>query len=402
MSRELPKPPIGWIDPRTTERYGTRYCARYREGGKVVTLDRFESYELAYDALVKVHKARRRGLNHTDGTMTLREYVTDVWLPLKRPPAVEIDTYRDYEGKLRNHILPRLGDVPLDKLHHSMIQTAINDVAAVGTLANARAVLRPLKMVTKAALIDRHIDYDPGQAVKVKKGEPDQEKWTVIQPDRIGSFFAALDELEECWRLLLLLEMELGARLGEMRGLRRRDIDFDACEVTIDHAISETEKRVLDQIDEWDRWPKGQYRIDATFFYKPTKTNRVRVVPIDHGVAGLLKDYVERHELLPDGLLFPSPEGGPLGGSYFRRAVWHPFLRQAGLPPMRLHDLRHTVASYLLDSGELSWQEVMSIMGWTTVAMVQRYTHLLSRPDRKTVSIRNKAYGLPERRLRAV
>lgn len=403
MSRVLPTPPMGWIDIRTTQRHGTRYLARYRENGKVVTIDRFESHDAALNALAQVKQKLNRGISPSDGRMTLGDYITEVWLPSKRPPAVAIRTYASYESCLRVHVLPRLGHVPLDRLRYSMIQSAINDVAAAGSVANAQHVLRPLKMVTKAALRDLRIDNDPAAAVRVQKGEPDQQKWAVIQPDRIGAFFEALDAMEdEQWRLMLLLEMELGARLAELRGLRPCDIDFRSCEVTISRSIAESSRKVLDQIDAWDRWPKGQYRIGATFFHKPTKANRVRVIPIDPGITAMLEDYIARRELLDDALLFPSPEGGPLGGSYFHRWVWGPFLANAGLPPMRVHDLRHTVASYNLDSGEMTWQEVMSLMGWSTVAMAQRYTHMLARPDRRSVSIRNKAYGRPERSLRAV
>lgn len=286
-----------------------------------------------------------------------------------------------------------------------MLQCAINDVANDTSRANAAKVLQVLKMVTEAALIDRHIEINPGAAVKVKRTGEAKDKWKVIQPDKIGQFFAALetiDTLDEKWRMMLLLEMELGARLAEVRGLTPAVVDFRGCEVTINCSIGEARASLLDQVDEWDRWPDDEYRIGKCFFHKETKSNRVRVIPIDQEIASMLENYVIRNEIGEHDLLFPSPKGGPLGGSFFGRAVWKPFLRDAGLPDMRFHDLRHTVASYALDSGELTWQEVMALMGWSTVAMAQQYTHLLTRPDRKTVSVRNKAYGRPERSLKAV
>jgi integrase len=43
-----------------------------------------------------------------------------------------------------------------------------------------------------------------------------------------------------------------------------------------------------------------------------------------------------------DSLIFTSPEGTPLRRGNFRRRVWLPALRKAGLPPIHFHDLRHT------------------------------------------------------------
>ena len=48
----------------------------------------------------------------------------------------------------------------------------------------------------------------------------------------------------------------------------------------------------------------------------------------------------------PAGLVFPSPRGGYLRRSSFRRRFWLPALKRAGLTGLRFHDLRHTAATF--------------------------------------------------------
>jgi integrase len=72
------------------------------------------------------------------------------------------------------------------------------------------------------------------------------------------------------------------------------------------------------------------------------------------------------------GLLFPAPEGGPLNLNNFRRRVWAPAIKSAGIDtPARIYDLRSTFASNALAAGVTVF-ELAKVMG-TSVAMVERH-----------------------------
>jgi integrase len=60
------------------------------------------------------------------------------------------------------------------------------------------------------------------------------------------------------------------------------------------------------------------------------------------------------------------------------REDWHVLLASAGLRRLRIHDLRHCAATALLALGEDS-RVLMGVMGWTSMTLVQRYTHIV--PD---------------------
>ena len=79
----------------------------------------------------------------------------------------------------------------------------------------------------------------------------------------------------------------------------------------------------------------------------------------------------------PEGLLFPAPEGGFLRLENFRRRVWTPATLAAGVAPLRVHDLRHTWASWHVQNGT-SLYELQRLGGWSSYGTVQRYAHLNS------------------------
>ena len=82
--------------------------------------------------------------------------------------------------------------------------------------------------------------------------------------------------------------------------------------------------------------------------------------------------------------------------------AWHPTTishrfsqacRAAGVPHMRLHDLRHHSATALLKSG-VSVGEVMDRHGWKTMEMVSRYRHMMEAKDHAAAETLEKLAGL--------
>jgi integrase len=57
-------------------------------------------------------------------------------------------------------------------------------------------------------------------------------------------------------------------------------------------------------------------------------------------------------------------------------AEWHSILREAGVPPARLQDARHTAATFLLVQG-VDLRVVMDLMGWSQASMAKRYQHVV-------------------------
>jgi integrase len=206
------------------------------------------------------------------------------------------------------------------------------------------------------------------------------------------------------WSLALL-----GLRQGEVLALRWEDLDLDAAELTVRHSLS------------WLPWQHGCVDADG----EPTCLRRAASCPRRHSggahlgrpksAAGrrmltipppVLAELREHHKrqiadrlaagpLWHDhGYVVTNTTGGPLGRTS-DRADWLGLVAAASVRRLRIHDLRHSAATALLVLGEDS-RTLLGVMGWTSMALVQRYTHIV--PDlRRNVANRQSALWVPER-----
>ena len=127
-----------------------------------------------------------------------------------------------------------------------------------------------------------------------------------------------------------------------------------------------------------------QFNLDYAIWSKPaatTKQRKVHRVPISQDVAAIVR---LRQQAVPRGnpWLFP----GETVGQPVReiRRFWSRIQRDAELPDVRIHDLRHTFAS-LLVSGGASLEMIGKLLGHSQMQTTQRYAHLMDSPLRAGV-----------------
>jgi integrase len=116
--------------------------------------------------------------------------------------------------------------------------------------------------------------------------------------------------------------------------------------------------------------------VKGTHHYWSPKTRASRrSVPIPRFLVDELTTHVAGLE--PGALVFTAPAGGTIRASLFRRRFWQPAITEAGLAPLRLHDLRHTAVAFWIAAGA-SAHEVAVRAGHTSSSVVlDRYGHLL-------------------------
>jgi integrase len=182
-----------------------------------------------------------------------------------------------------------------------------------------------------------------------------RHKVAVWTPQLTGAFldFVQNDDLAVCWRLIALR----GLRRGEALGLAWPDVDFERGTITIRRARVVAGTQVI-----WGT-PKTMYG--------------ERVVHIDSGTIGALRAHraAQVHRVLRSSsdLVFATIEGLPLNpngiSQRFERLV-----ARAGLPPIRLHDLRHGAATIGLSAG-VAMKTMSEQLGHATYAFTaDRYT----------------------------
>lgn len=313
------------------------------------------------------------------------------WLQDYAQGAVRPTTLDSYRYLIERHIAPALGRIPLGALKPLDLQRFYAEKLKSGRLdgrggLSARSVqyihglLREsLGSAVKWELISRN----PAEAVN-----PPRQDRREMQVLDIGDVQAFLEVARGTrFYALWMLDVTTGLRRGELLGLRWQDVDLEAGILTVRQTLVCLRGKILIQ-------PRA-------------KTQKsIRVVSLPEMTLAALRDHQtqqldERTFFGPDyedhGLVFCSPEGRPVDPNNLASRHFKPLLRQAGLPNIRIQDLRHTHATLLLGAG-VNLKLVSDRLGHTTTRMTADiYSHVLPRMRDEVAAAVDKILSLDER-----
>jgi integrase len=146
-------------------------------------------------------------------------------------------------------------------------------------------------------------------------------------------------------------------------------------------------KEVLEAEWQYIDFSRREWRIPIT------KNGQPRTVILSGKAMEILqqaKDYQERNFVQPVGVVFANPK--TLQPYYNIWETWKRVRAEADLEDVRLHDLRHSFASTLINAG-VSIYEVQKLLGHSNVTVTQRYAHLASERLHETIKLVDEGYG---------
>ena len=369
---------MAWVTERRSRHGEPRFLAGYRDpAGSQRSAGVFTTHRDALRAATQAEVKVREGtwLDPRAGRITFRNYVETVWWPSLH---LEVSTKAAYRSNLDTHFLPFFGEYPLSAISPSMVQRWVTHALRGGL--SARSVGKyhvVLHGIFGRAVRDRVIAHNPAADTDLPKVIAKRQR--IITPEE---FERLLAQIPDRYRVLVLVAIETGMRWGELAALRPRHLDLPARRIRVEETIVEVSRK--------DSPTGGRYLVKAY-----PKDDEPRTIGISAGLADILTVRIRDLALASDDLLFPSTRGGgttPMSRNTFRTRGWLPATRRAALEGMRIHDLRHAHASWLL-AGGADLKTVMERLGHTQIQTTQRYLHTLPGADEQALQAFQRIRG---------
>lgn len=296
---------------------------RRRSRSQRITIGRVTEIPAA-EARALAIEIKRGGLGRRE---RYRATAKDAWdrYSADRRATLAPTTWKRVESRVRVHILPVIGYIRLIDLTCADVAHTTDHiqgaVLANRTLEDVRAILNH---ACKLGWLEKNV------ALSLKKRrEVPRERY--LRREEVFALFDALPDIPsaDLIRFLVLT----GCRLNEARQLMWSDIQGD---IWIKRAIT-------------------------------TKARRTHSVPLLPAALSLVGRQKHRGHYV-----FSRFDDNPIGSV---QKVWETARRKAGFPDLRIHDLRHTVASLALQGG-VPLSVVGKMLGHSTPAVTHRYAHL--------------------------
>ncbi|MBA2312549.1 MAG: site-specific integrase [Actinobacteria bacterium] len=303
-----------------------------------------------FAATVEVDKAEGRYVDPRAGRVTFGE-----WAARWQETTVNLKptTQAAHESLLRSVILPTFGHCQLSRIKPIDLSEWVAGLSETGLSASRiRNAYFTLSGIFKAATQSGLIARSPCIGVKLPK--PARRDMTCLSASQVS---AVANEVPERYQALIYLLAYGGLRWGEAVALRRGRVNLLRARVEVKEAAPE---------------------VNGALHFGEPKTFEHRSVALPSFLRDLLAGHLGAFTADdPRALVFTSPEGDPLRSPNFRRRVWFPALKAAGLPAsVRIHDLRHTAASLLIAQGAHA-KVVQAHLGHASIVVtMHRYGHL--------------------------
>lgn len=312
-----------------------------------------------------------RGMVSVDGT-TVRELM-ESWLLLMADNLAP-NTHEDYTRYARLYIYPGIGDQLVRKVTASDLDALYKQLRGRLSAASVRRVHTLIHGALKQAVKWGWLTENPARnASPPRLAKP---KLTVPEQPVIEKLMALAEEENPDLATFIRVGALVGSRRGEILALRRSDVDLEKGQLAIRRKLIVTCERGVEEVD-------------------GTKQGLGRLLSLDPGTVDALTALFIRQDLRRDW-----PDNGYVFSDNGEKP-WHPnvisrdFARlrdKAGAKGVRLHDLRHYMATTLLDAG-FSVHVVAERLGHTSPkTTLDVYTHFIPGADRQAAEHLGKLF----------
>ncbi|WP_044414306.1 tyrosine-type recombinase/integrase [Thiomicrospira microaerophila] len=265
---------------------------------------------------------------------TVAEFVEQQYMP-------HIKSYKRSwvtdESLLRNHVLPIIGDLHLDEVRHAHLSALFNKHHIKYKPASTNRIIIIIRYIFNCAKRWGIAGLEGNPADQIPLYTENNKRERYLTPEEVTRLLAQLEASRSpMLKYIIMFLLLTGARKSEVTNAKWDDLDL--------------ESRV--------------WKIEFN------KTGQTRYVPLSNAAIDLLLSV----PVIKDcDYVFANPKTKLPFQKIF--GAWDLVRNKAGIRDVRIHDLRHSFASFLVNNGR-SLYEVQKILGHTQVKTTQRYAHL--------------------------
>ncbi|MGN7938540.1 tyrosine-type recombinase/integrase [Metabacillus sp. 22489] len=340
---------------------------------KQTTKRGFETKKEAERYANEIENQVNKGTYIVDSKMSLSEYLYQ-WLELSAKRKVRDTTYANYKRAIDFRIIPVLGKINLSDLTVAQCDKYINHLIDEEL---SERYIEYIYTVLNGAL-EKAVDWEliirnPLKKVEIPRGR--RRKYVTWTREELNKFLHYAQFGDITYYIAFLIDAYTGLRRGELLGLQWSDIDLNEARINVERSL------IYD---------------DKGFRFGPLKTeSSQRSIKIDEVLVSELKKYRKQqlefklslgNSYHDQNLVFARLDGNPI---YPRQltTVFNRIIKQAEVPKIRIHDIRHTHATLMLEAGA-SLKDVQERLGHSSIKMTgDIYAHVTPKMQEKSTQL---------------
>ena len=279
-------------------------------------------------------------------------------------------TLDSYRSEIKNHIVPSLGAIPLTELRPQHLQAHYAKALSHGRV-DGRGGLSPRTVQYQHRILSESLSHAVRMGLLVRNvaelidpPRPKRRGMTTMVAEDVPRFLKASRETP--FHEVYCTALFTGMRLGELLGLRWRDVDPELATLYVVQAL----------------YKRG----GVCKIVEPKTSHSRRSIALSPVLTTLLRQHRAKQEaekillgtpLMENDLVFARPDGSPLDPSTVSKTFTRVLIK-AGLSHIRFHDLRHTHATLMLKAG-VHPKIVQERLGHGSIAVtLDTYSHVVS------------------------
>lgn len=320
------------------------------------------------DKMLEIRHDLLKGTYSEPSKIKVSEWLNE-WIE-GRKHSIAYSTYRNYKGKIKNHLIPSIGGMKVTDLTSRHIQRLLKEkledgrVDGKGGLStrSVKYIYQTLHAALEQAVKEKIINYNVCEAVEVPKKQKEKKlhTWNKVQ---VGKFLKNAKEFGKYFNVYYMA-LNTGMRKGELLGLKWEDVSLENKKINVVRQLI--------------------YGKDGLEFKKVKTNSGNRVIPLTNRVVVFLKKLRTKQkenklalgEAYNDLDLVLCRENGE---NVYPRALtrdFNPIIKKASIPRIRFHDLRHTFATQFLEAGG-NIKILQQILGHSSISVtMDTYSHV--------------------------